>query len=262
MIVGACMRDIGWATAVWFVLGPLAMIGAESARAEPALTIPAFDDIADRCAPAVAPETLAAVAGAESGFFRLAVHDNTTGASVRSDSEADAIGTASRLIDAGHSLDLGLMQINMANFALLGLTVETAFQPCRSVAAAAWLLSEGYVGGATHAEQQAALRAALSQYNTGDPVRGFANGYVARIERSARHLVPALDPAAPSIAPQHRHSTSGAALSNSPSSGWDVWPSGKPSSPADDQTAILADAGSGAAAPIVTYPRHTEAEQP
>jgi len=42
------------------------------------------------------------------------------------------------------------------------------------------------------ADAQPALRRALSRYNTGDARRGFTNGYVAKVERAAAQVVPAI----------------------------------------------------------------------
>jgi type IV secretion system protein VirB1 len=42
--------------------------------------------------------------------------------------------------------------------------------------------------------EQAALRTSLSLYNTGDPARGFRNGYVAKVTAAAGQIVPALQP--------------------------------------------------------------------
>ena len=83
----------------------------------------------------------------------------------------------------GHSVDLGLMQINSANLARLGLSIADAFDACRSIKAGAQMLEADY---------RAAMRDALSRYNTGDPVRGIVNGYVARVEASARAVVPSI----------------------------------------------------------------------
>jgi type IV secretion system protein VirB1 len=55
------------------------------------------------------------------------------------------------------------MQISSRNFQWLGLTVETAFNACDSLRAAAQHLTSA------------------SAYNTGSPTRGFANGYVQKI---------------------------------------------------------------------------------
>jgi type IV secretion system protein VirB1 len=128
------------------------------------LELAAFLGLAAACAPGVAPETLAAIARTESGFDTLAIGVNGVGGGrVRSTSTVEAVARGKSLIAAGRSVDLGLMQINSRNLSWLGMTVEDAFDPCRSVAAGARVLT------------------AFSGYNTGSPSRGFANGYVARV---------------------------------------------------------------------------------
>ena len=139
--------------------------------------------LAARCAPAVSPETLLAVARAESGLDPLAIGVNGAAqhpAKPRTSSQAALLGR--RLIDAGRDVDLGLAQINVRHLARLGLSVEAAFEPCRNLAAAAQVLAEGYDRAMlTVRPGQAALRVALSYYNTGHPERGIRNGYVARV---------------------------------------------------------------------------------
>lgn len=155
-----------------------------------------FTQLAASCAPAVHIDTLAAVARAESGFDTLAIHVNgADGGAEPAATREDAIAHATDLIVVQRrSVDLGLMQVNSANLAPLGLSIAAAFDPCRSLAAGARLLTEGFVaaraGGA--ADPQQALRTALSRYNTGDPVRGFANGYVGKVETAAGPVVPAI----------------------------------------------------------------------
>lgn len=143
-----------------------------------------------RCAPSVAPETLAAIAWVESRFDPLAIGINGPGARPpRSSNRAEAGRHARRLLAGGANVDLGLAQINSDNLDWLGLTVEEAFDPCRSLAAAATVLRAGYrPTGDTVQARQTALRVALSRYNTGDAVHGFRNGYVARVERAAARL--------------------------------------------------------------------------
>ena len=140
--------------------------------------------------------TLASIAQTESRFQPLTINDNTVQEMAAPATLPIAAELATRLIAAGHSVDLGIMQINSANLARLGLTPALAFDPCRSIAAAAQLLTNDYAGGDTHARQQAALRDALSRYNTGDPERGYGNGYVHKVELAARTVVPAIDSAA------------------------------------------------------------------
>ena len=127
------------------------------------LPLAVVSTLAVACAPSVAPGTLAAVAQTESHLDPLAIHDNTEGRSYQPGDTARAIGLAHRLIAERHSVDLGLMQINSGNSRWLGLTVEDAFDPCRSIAAGAAVLT------------------AYSRYNTGSPTAGFRNGYVARV---------------------------------------------------------------------------------
>jgi type IV secretion system protein VirB1 len=181
-----------------------------------------------RCGPSVAPSTLAAIARTESAFQPLAINDNTTATSGVPATRAIAFQIASKLIEAGHSVDIGLMQINARNFGPLGLSLEAAFDPCKSIAAAAVILAGDYAGGGTHERQQAALRAAISRYNTGDAQRGFANGYVHQIELAARRVVPALDvgaaPAAIDSQPVPAAALATPVDPNAPPS-WDVWAS-------------------------------------
>jgi type IV secretion system protein VirB1 len=127
------------------------------------LTLEALLVIAASCAPGVAPETVAAIARTESAFNTLIIHDNTTKQSHHPGDKASAVTLAQDLLMAGHSVDLGLMQINAANLNWLGLPIDDAFEPCPSIKAGATVLT------------------AYSRYNTGDPAKGFGNGYVRRV---------------------------------------------------------------------------------
>ena len=179
-----------------------------------------FLALANRCAPEVAPGTLAAVASTESGFNTLAIHDNTTRQSMRPSDVRSAIAVARRLIADGHSVDLGLMQIDSANLPRLGLTVTTAFDACASVRAGGKLLTQDYKRPDGQG-RQAALLAALSRYNTGSAWQGFQNGYVSRVVSTAKYVVPEIDPADSVQAP--KASPSSASSSPHPPA-WDVFP--------------------------------------
>ena len=137
-----------------------------------------FRAIAGTCAPSVDADTLGAVAKVESNFDALALHDNTTSQQEAPASLIQAETDAGRWLSRGDSVDIGLMQINSANFSALGLTIESALDPCASLAAGAAILRAAYGGGNTPVDQQVALLMALSRYNTGSPVRGIMNGYV------------------------------------------------------------------------------------
>lgn len=165
------------------------------------LTAALVGSLAGRCAPEIAPGTLASIAGTESGFNTLAIHDNTTGHTLRMASRPGAISIARHLIAAGHSVDLGLMQINNRNLGPLGLSIRTAFDACDSLAAAGQLLVADYRPGEAR-DEQTALQIAFSRYNTGNGLQGFQNGYVQHVIATARHVVPEINPAAPLAKPQ------------------------------------------------------------
>jgi len=133
------------------------------------------------------------VARTESGFDALVLHDNTTGRTYHPATREDAIASGVELATVGHhSVDVGLMQINSANLVRMGLTLADAFDPCRNLSAADRVLVDGYTAPASGQDPQPAVKQALSRYNTGDAARGFANGYVGKVQASAEQVVPAL----------------------------------------------------------------------
>lgn len=149
--------------------------------------------LAPACGPNVAPSTLLAVARAESGFDPLAIGVTGSRPSRLTFPSRDAAAEAARrLVASGQNIDLGLAQINVRNLASLGLSIDEAFDPCRSLAASAKVLQAGFARAAPRpGEEQVGLRTALSFYNTGDQTRGFRNGYVARVVAAAASLAAA-----------------------------------------------------------------------
>jgi type IV secretion system protein VirB1 len=148
------------------------------------------------CAPSVAPATLLSVAQVESGFDPLAIGVNgRRPVRLSPPTRTAAIATAQEMIARGVNADLGLAQLNVRNLAWLGLSVADAFDPCSNLAASARVLAAGYNRASPHTDdEQAALRSALSYYNTGDPQRGLRNGYVAKVTAAAGRIGPALEP--------------------------------------------------------------------
>lgn len=138
------------------------------------------------CAPNVHPATIQAIIKVESGGNPLAVNVNKRNGvgyplPKKIKSTVEAVAASNIAIAAGHTVDMGYMQVNSANLARLGYTVEDMFDPCKNIKAGAQILSEAYaLALPRHGNEQAALRAALSAYNTGNFNRGFANGYVQR----------------------------------------------------------------------------------
>jgi type IV secretion system protein VirB1 len=91
--------------------------------------------------------------------------------------------------NANGTIDYGLLQINSANFTWLGVTAESVMDACTNIRAGAAVLT------------------AVSRYNTGDPQRGFTNGYV-------RKVVANMTPA--TLTEAHR-------LPHPKPNNWDVW---------------------------------------
>lgn len=162
----------------------------------------ALFELAQRCAPNVAPMTMVSIVQVESRGNPLAINVNRAPDPPPASSRREAIATAERLIAQGQNLDLGLAQINSKNLAPLGLTVADAFEPCRNLAASAKLLQASYLAAARLAPEQDALRMAFSAYNTGNHRRGFLNGYVAKVEAKAEAIKLAPGAIAPASAPQ------------------------------------------------------------
>jgi type IV secretion system protein VirB1 len=141
--------------------------------------------LASQCAPGVAPQTVLAIIQTESSGEPFALNVNGGRQPAHQSNAVDAAATARRYVAAGFSVDLGLGQINSRNMRWLGLTWETVFDPCTNVAALARVLTTNYNAVKAGRDPQAALRVALSMYNTGSQTRGFRNGYVAKVVGNA-----------------------------------------------------------------------------
>ena len=148
-----------------------------------------FLALALACAPQVHADTARALVSVESAFNPWAI-GVVGGALVRQPRHrAEALATAKALRQAGWNFSVGLGQINVGNFDRLGLTVESAFEPCANLTAMQTVLAECFErasGSASKAVDQVALRQALSCYYSGDFATGFEHGYVRRVALQAR----------------------------------------------------------------------------
>jgi type IV secretion system protein VirB1 len=80
----------------------------------------------------------------------------------------DAQYTARWLYDHGYKFDAGIAQINSTNFARLGLTPESIFDPCTNLAASGKILKEFFISAKFKIpNEQDALKAAIRAYNSG-----------------------------------------------------------------------------------------------
>lgn len=104
-----------------------------------ALSMAAALSIANACLPPSVAPIMLGIAQHESGLDPTLVHKNANG-----------------------TLDVGLAQINTSNFGWLGLTMETAKDPCRNLAAGARVLFARYNGSPPDAVR-AAYAAAIDR---------------------------------------------------------------------------------------------------
>ena len=133
------------------------------------------------CAPLVAADTARALIQVESGGNPFAI-GVVGGALVRQPlNVAEARATVAALESAGWNYSVGLGQINKRNFQRLGLSPQTAFEPCANLTAMQAILSECFSRASQRAPKQAALRDAFSCYYSGNFLTGHRHGYVGKV---------------------------------------------------------------------------------
>lgn len=135
--------------------------------------VAALTVLVQQCASEVATEAVVPLIVTESGGDDLAINVNR-GPRVRAGSIAEGAALVRRYMAQGYTVDVGLAQINSANFARLGLTVEQVFDPCTNLRLASSLLQEGYGLASRHYSGLDAISATYSLYNTGTLTRAFA----------------------------------------------------------------------------------------
>jgi type IV secretion system protein VirB1 len=146
----------------------------------------AFLALAMTCAPGVHAGTLQALVRVESGFNPWAIGVVGGQLDRQPRHHAEALATARALKTAGWNFSVGLGQIHVRNFGRLGLTLESAFDPCANLAAMQTVLSDCFDRAGGGRTQQAALRRALSCYYSGNFATGFQHGYVRRVVAASR----------------------------------------------------------------------------
>jgi type IV secretion system protein VirB1 len=149
------------------------------------------------CAPQVAPSTAHALVAVESALNPWAIGVVGGRLARQPMNRVEALATARALRTGGWNFSVGLGQINVGNFQRLGLTLESAFEPCTNLAAMQAVLIECLDRSSTKfsaAEEmtsdyaQHSLRKTLSCYYSGNLVTGFDHGYVHRVAATASVL--------------------------------------------------------------------------
>lgn len=148
----------------------------------PLIFLGGFLTLCTACGPNVHPATTQAIIEVESAGNPLAIHDNEGKRSYRPANKKEAVRIAAELIQQGHSIDMGLMQINSQHIKKKDLDIESLFEPCYNIRTGTKILADAYDFHrfySPHEPDDIILLKALSTYNTGTPYRG--KQYVSKI---------------------------------------------------------------------------------
>ncbi|WP_373889886.1 lytic transglycosylase domain-containing protein [Massilia sp. H6] len=133
-----------------------------------------FYALAQQCALAVHPATMAAVVRVESTFNPFAIGVVGGRLARQPTNKAEAVATANALTAAGVNFSLGMGQVNRYNLSRYGLDYQSAFEPCANLKAASLILQECYRRAkAKGMTDTSALQAAFSCYYSGNFLTGF-----------------------------------------------------------------------------------------
>ena len=125
-------------------------------------------DLAQQCAPQVAPTTLAAIVQVESGGNPWVLWDNTAHHGYHPKTRKVAERILRVLMAEGHQVDVGIAQVDTENFAPYGLNPGNAFDACTNLRVGADILTTDYrKAAATYGPGQTALYHAFEAYNSG-----------------------------------------------------------------------------------------------
>jgi type IV secretion system protein VirB1 len=152
--------------------------------------------LAQACAPNVAPDTIEAIASAESALHPYALSVNYPAHSARSlgykqsnlllaeqpQTRDQAVKWTRWLLTHGYTVSIGLMQVNSKAALTLRIEPITLFDPCSNLAAGARILAADY-RNQTH-DLDGLIRS-LSLYNSGSTSTGIINGYTQSVIQSA-----------------------------------------------------------------------------
>ncbi len=146
-----------------------------------------------RCAPEVSPVTMAALVAQESGGDPYALDDDSTHIVYHSVSYAAAARLAAQLIGAGHSVDLGLAQVNSNWLPALHLTAAELLEPCENLRAGSLILLRAWRAAGVGPRAKRLARA-LAIYHSGHPSSFAGRQYAAETYRHAgvHVIVPAI----------------------------------------------------------------------
>jgi type IV secretion system protein VirB1 len=164
-----------------------------------------FEKLAKDCAPGIHVETLKALITIESSGNPYAIGVVNGVLERQPKSLSEAISTAKRLEKEGFNFSMGLSQVNRYNLPKYGETYESIFEPCRNLKTGAAILTDCFTRASVKMkDDQAALRAALSCYYSGNFSRGFrpdAPGQPSYVQKVVDASIKGQQPLIPKISP-------------------------------------------------------------
>jgi hypothetical protein len=119
------------------------------------------------CAPAAAPDTMAAIVAVESAGWPYAINDNTTRRSYRPRTRMQALRIAESAIRAHHSVDVGIAQVNSGNFAAFHVDADEMLEPCANLRVGSAILANN--SGSIYAGAPY-VRAVIAAATTSTPI--------------------------------------------------------------------------------------------
>jgi type IV secretion system protein VirB1 len=149
--------------------------------------------LAERCAPKVHPDTIEAVIRQESAYYPYSLSINYPKTEAARQGYANGLYQLARqpktlheavtwtrwLLQNGHTVSIGLMQVNSEQASKLGIKdLRLLYDPCVNVAAGAVILQESFRGQPSNLD---GLAHAFAVYNAGSPQLGTENGYAAGV---------------------------------------------------------------------------------
>ncbi len=141
-----------------------------------------------KCAPDVAPVTMAAIVQGESGGDAYGINDNTSGLHYFPETRSQAVAIARTLIAAGHKIDMGLGQVDSENLGWLHMGIRQTFDACDNLNASQRILVGAYRQAGANGTQS--LAGAFEAYNSG---RTWGDqGYAQGVFRNAGVEIPAI----------------------------------------------------------------------
>lgn len=144
-----------------------------------------FGELAKRCAPSVAEDTLRAIVKTESGFNPYAI-GVVKGKVKQPRAYHEAMSTIAGLELSGADYSVGLAQINRKNFSKYGISASQALDACTNLKVASRILSACFKSAKqSPASDGKALHDALSCYYSGNFKTGYRHGYVDKVRSNA-----------------------------------------------------------------------------